>query len=125
MLYSDGRPLKLLYNPSSFYVANPNDTAIEIGPLSFEALGKTGHVFSGNTWAQIYGTVEPSACVAIEIFGTQAALEPASCTFYNATVNPPATSSTIFWTGQFAVFWNNVEIARCAIADGACLIFVP
>ncbi len=131
VLFPTGRKLHLFYDANSFYVANPNSTPVEISLLMFEALNTggdlTGQRFSGNTWAQIYGVVEPNGCVAIEIFGAGTALEPPICVFYNATINPPGTSSTIFWVTQptFVVFWNNQEIARCEIAAGECHIFVP
>ncbi len=131
VLFPTGRELHLFYDANSFYVANPNSTPIEISLLTFEALNSggdlTGQRFSGNTWAQIYGVVEPNGCVAIEIFGAGTALEPPICVFYNATINPPGTSSTIFWVTQptFIVFWNNQEIARCEITAGECHIFVP
>jgi hypothetical protein len=136
VLYPNGRQIQLLWNEASFYALNMSGDSIWVSQLKFEALHTDGYplpyVFSGGLWSQFYGRLEPQKCDAIEIEDAfpSMLLKPGQCGGYNAIMTPETGDSTLFWIArnavtQFRILWNDQEIARCAIADTSCIVFLP
>ncbi len=137
VLYPEGQHLQLLYDNHSFYLLNLGTRRVRITAISFIALDaqgrRTEHRFDGTDWTELsnYDYVDRNSCVRIEIRSAPRVMNPSRCGgHYNATRNPAATDTLVFWTPQedrtqFAVFWDDTEIARCEIAAGTCDVYVP
>ena len=132
--YPNGRLVRFYYDEYSFYVWNPSAPQITLSPLTFESLDSfglpSGRVFSGQTWAQFYHSVEATKCTAIETTQAPAWLRPTQCSTYNAIVTPQRTSRLVFWISglgnpEFRILWNGEEIGRCPTGAGECHVFLP
>jgi hypothetical protein len=135
VLYPDGLRLELFYDNNSFYLWNPGQNRVFIRDISFAALDAEGEEtsfrFEGRVWTERadYDYVDRNKCVRLEILSASVR-PPDECTDYNASRNPPRTDSSVFWVAregvaQFAIYWDEDEIARCQIDDEECVIFLP
>ncbi len=135
VLFPNGLRLELFYDNNSFYLWNPGQNRAFIRDISFAALDAEGEEtnfrFDGREWAETanYDYVDRNHCVRLEILSAPAR-PPDECADYNATRNPPRRDSVVFWIPregviQFAVYWDDDEIARCAIDAEECVIFLP
>jgi hypothetical protein len=125
----------MAYNAQSFYLHNPSSQRLNPAPIRFEALDAEGaplpYTMSGTAWSQFYPFIEGNSCVRVEPWGgSNDFLRPAFCTNYNASHRPQSGTDELFWIPQrgvthFRVLWDEQEVARCSLADGACTIFVP
>lgn len=135
VLYPDGRPLELTYDPTSFYLYNPSSERVPVRNLSFEALDDAGrpliYGMAGDRWTQFYNFVDGLACDSIEPFGVGGVyLQPQFCRSYNSKVTPEKNGDELFWierpgSVEFRVLWDGEEIARCPLGTNTCPVFVP
>lgn len=135
VLYPDGAPLELVYDPTSFYLYNPSSERVPVRNLSFEALDDAGrpliYGMAGDRWTQFYNFVDGLACDSIEPFGVGGVyLQPQFCRSYNSKVTPEKDGDELFWierpeSVEFRVLWDGEEIARCPLGTNTCKLFVP
>lgn len=129
------RDLLLLYHEDGFYMVNISQDTIEVEAITFERLGQRDEVlnqFEGLRWAEIYASLPPGRCMAIQIVDGNP-IQPAECN----SNGPPLvlrsfrrSETPVFWTtvaqGQeFRVVWQGEEIARCSIGSGLCSVDLP
>jgi hypothetical protein len=128
------RRVQLFYDDTTFYAANPNADELEIASLSFATLAgdgsATSYAFSGESWAAYYPFVQPGYCDRLHIVNTPIVMEPAACAGFNAWMTPAAGEDIVFWRAregveEFAVYWDGIEVGRCAIAAGSCEAPIP
>lgn len=134
VLYPNGRPVQLYYDPYSFYMWNGGSDSFRVSSIDFEALDSSGtplgYRFEGYRWSQFWHSVESGKCDALEIGNAPGLLKPAQCRGYNAVINPELTDPMVFWIArdgvpQFRVLWEGQEIGRCEIAAGFCAVWLP
>jgi serine/threonine protein kinase len=131
--FPNGHLLQLTYTPSTFYIRNMGTENVRVSRLVFQAVDGDGNLlfqrFEGNNWARNYNFVERNgSCVGMEIADRPPWDRPGECGRMNSMITPSPSDERIFWAEQavadgavaFAVFWDDVEIARCPIAIGAC-----
>jgi serine/threonine protein kinase len=131
--FPNGHLLQLTYTPSTFYIRNMGTENVRVSRLAFQAVDGAGNLlfyrFDGGEWARNYSFVERGGnCVGMEIADRPPWDRPAECGRMNSMITPSPSDERIFWAEQavadgavaFAVFWDDVEIARCPIAIGAC-----
>ena len=128
------QPFVALYNANSFYLLNLSRGEHEIESVAFERLSDDGQPlarFDGARWAEFYPTIQPGACMRIEVLDSPPHLQPAECVAgYLSTRTPLPGDPMIFWTpqpgsSQFRVLWDDEEIGRCDAGAGICRVFVP
>ena len=137
--FPNGNLLELTYNSGGFYLRNSSDETISDSRLAFQAINSSSsgvsEPFNGTEWAQFYGNIDSNGrCVAIELLDQSSWTRPANCVApsgaeFNSQLTFPTDDERIFWLAedgavQFVVFWDNVEIARCEIAEGFCQVRV-
>lgn len=124
----------LYYSAGGFYLRNPGQREIDVGPLAFEALDGSGapapYRFDGADWAELYPKLLPRRCDAIEISAEHLPPRPPGCLRFNAIRTRMLTSPVVFWieregVSEFRVLWAGEEIARCEIAAGSCPVVLP
>jgi hypothetical protein len=148
-----GPRLIMFYDPTSFYVYNPNrETDISVSELIFESLDEDGELsgywFDGRRWAQYYSYIESLGCVRLETTKADNWLRPSQCREYNATITPEQEGDMVFWTeynatitpeqegdmvfwtqrpsvAQFRVLWQGQEIGRCEVIASECETYLP
>lgn len=129
-----GRAVQLFYDENTFYAANPNAAELEVGRLGFAALAADGsstqYAFSGERWAAYYPLIQPGYCDRLHIVNTEIQLQPATCAGLNAWMTPAAGEDVVFWraregVAEFAVLWDGVEVARCAVSAASCEVTIP
>jgi len=122
------------YSESGFYMWNHGDRDVEVTPLVFEALDKSGsptmYRFEASEWAELYPTVQPRHCDALEIQREAAPERPTNCIEFNAVRSRMTSSELLFWLpregiSQFRVVWNGEEVARCKLSEGICNVTLP
>lgn len=141
-MFPEGRLVNFLYNESSFYMQNTSENRIRLSRLSFQGLDAEGEalsdVFEGQQWATAsgYRFIDGSGhCVSLEFWRPPADsvdLNPETCepeSNYNAILNMDTDMPSIFWRpideiAEFAVFWDEQEIARCPTETGFCEVRV-
>jgi hypothetical protein len=140
-MFPEGRLIKLYYNDGSFYTQNTASLRIRLSRLAFQALASGGEEFASERFESTsfiavsnYSFVDGDGrCVGIEFFTSETSpLEPEACepaSNYNALLNMSINTSSIFWRpkediAQFAVFWDEQEIARCPTNTGYCEVRV-
>ncbi|MGB7340528.1 MAG: protein kinase [Phototrophicaceae bacterium] len=139
VIFPSGRLLELSYNTAGFYVRNSSSSRIRVSRLAFLAIDANGTAlsqpFNGSDWARNYSFIDADGrCNAIELLNQSGWSRPNNCVSasgfdFNSLLTFPENDSRIFWKGingavQFAVFWDNAEIARCTIASGYCQVRV-
>jgi len=130
--YPDGRPVRFLWNDTSFYVYNPGST-LAFASFKFEAFDSNGQAlslnFAGQRWADNFSNLFRNGCGAIEPVTLSRFLRPSACQQYNSRV-PDANSTELFWrasrgVAQFRVLWRDEEIGRCDTSLGECELRLP
>lgn len=129
-----GPRLVMFYDPTSFYLHNPNANGIRVSPLVFESLDENGNLsgywFDGQRWAQFYNLVEPFGCARLEMTKVAGWLRPSQCREYNSTVTPEQDADIVFWTARpgvaaFRVVWQGQEVGRCSVSANLCEVYLP
>lgn len=130
-----GRPLRLFYDDSSFFIWNRSDQPVDVGMLAFAAVNReeeqTGSAFQGREWRSFYPTLRADTCNALELGTATAVINPASCREYNARMLLFSPDDRIFWTSPsddafaFIVYWGGRPVGRCIITAGVCNLFLP
>ncbi len=133
-----GPRLVMLYDPTSFYLYNPNANGVRVSQILFESLDENGNLsgywFEGQRWAQFYNQVEQFGCARLEMTKVAGWLRPSQCREYNSTVTPEQDADIVFWVARpgvaaFRVVWQGQEIGRCpanASADASqCEVYLP
>ena len=133
--FPNGHTLELVYDANSFYVYNTLSERVRISDIVFRAYDDGGrplqYFIPGNRWTQFYPFVEGNSCYSIEPFGTEGDfMRPGFCIDYNASVTPSQNGDELFWIErdgavEFRVLWGDVEIGRCPLGEGSCLVLVP
>jgi hypothetical protein len=132
--FPGGRPFVALYDDNSFYLLNLAQGDSPIAPIAFERLNAEGlpvERFDGERWAEFYPTLNPGACMRIEILDSPPYRQPPECfSGYLSTRTPLRSDPVIFWTAregsqQFRVLWDEQEVGRCEIAAGLCRVYLP
>lgn len=140
--FPNGRLIQFHYNDGSFYMQNTSTVRIHLSRIAFQGLNEHGEftsdIFVGTQWPIDEGLNFVDAdgrCVAIELFG-KTHLEPELCIpvegidlQYNVLIGRSVNTSSIFWRptdeiAEFAVFWDEQEIARCSTEIGFCEVRV-
>lgn len=139
VVFPNGNLLELTYNTAGFYLRNSSSETIRDSRLAFQAINSNGigvgEAFDGTDWARFYGNIDSNGrCVAIELLDQSSWNRPANCVApsgapFNSQLTFPTNDARIFWlaedgASQFVVYWDNVEVARCEIADGFCQVRV-
>lgn len=135
VLYPDGNELDLYYNGTGFYLRNSSTSRISSSLLRFRGMDADGNIqryqFFGSTWAGFGApSINPNACVNVELLSSEAYERPEACRSYAARTQESRTNTPVFWierasVTQFAVYWDNEEIGRCQIVDQSCTVFLP
>jgi len=122
----DWLPVRFVYNTTTFYWVNLSQQNMLVSSIAFERANGEDR-FEGWRWTQFFSRVEDGSCVQVMAFNARQMLpRPEGCGRINASM--AANSNEGFWTGErgrFRVFWDDVEVALCNIADGQCDAALP
>jgi hypothetical protein len=122
------------YNYNSFYLLNASRSNLEVERLAFERLDTSGQPlnrFDGLEWGVYNPTLPNQMCNRIEIRDNPPFLRPMECNnLYKVKLTPYRSAEYIFWSAsqgslEFRVLWDNQEMARCQIAAGVCVFWLP